>query len=120
MKDLIDDGIPIYADSAEPKSVAEIQRLGYYIDGASKGPDSVRNGIDWLLSKNVYVTSRSMNLWNEQANYTWLVTRQGRTEPKPIDDYNHCIDAIRYGAHRWIESTGGKVATEFTAADLGL
>ena len=119
MEGLIDDDVMMYADSAEPKSIEELRQQGYYIDGATKGQDSVRVGIDWLLSKNVYVTSRSQNIWNEQANYTWKIDNSGRNTGKPIDDYNHAIDAIRYGCSDWIEALHGRVA-DWSASDLGL
>ncbi len=119
MRNHVDSGPTIWADSAEPKSIEEIAQAGYDIRGATKGPDSVRFGLDWLLSKNVYVTRRSVNVWNEQANYTWRTNPSGRVQPKPIDDFNHAIDGIRYGASDWIEALHPRVA-EWGAGDLGL
>ena len=87
----INRGDTIIADSAEPKSIEEIRRAGFTVRPAIKGPDSVRNGISKLLSKEVYVHPSSKNIWNEYENYRWL---QGIN--KPIDEYNHCMDAIRY------------------------
>lgn len=81
----------IIADSAEPKSIEELRRLGFNIRGATKGPDSVRSGISKLLAKEVYVHADSKHIWNEYENYRW---QQGIN--KPIDDYNHAMDAIRY------------------------
>ena len=60
-----------------------------------------------------------MNVWNEQANYTWHTNPSGRVQPKPIDDFNHAIDGIRYGASDWIEALHLRVA-DWSAADLGL
>lgn len=81
----------IIADSAEPKSIEEIRRAGFTVRPAIKGPDSVRNGISKLLSKEVYVHPGSKNIWNEYENYRWVAGTN-----KPIDDYNHALDAIRY------------------------
>lgn len=88
-------GIPrnaqIVADSAEPKSIEELKRKGWKIQPAYKGPDSIRKGIDQIKSLEVYVHPNSKNLLDEYSQYSW---KQG-TE-KPIDMYNHAIDAIRY------------------------
>lgn len=96
IKPLLDPNVLIYADSAEPKSIVELQREGLPVMGVSKGADSVRVGIDWLLSKTVHVTERSANIWNEQNNYTWKTDSSGRALPIAIDDFNHAIDAMRY------------------------
>lgn len=102
VKPVLDPAVPIWADSAEPKSITEIAQHGIRIAGAKKGADSVRAGIDWLLSKRVHVTARSANIWAERANYCWRVGATGRAMAQPIDDYNHAMDAIRYGATEWI------------------
>ena len=117
----VDSGPTIYADSAEPKSIEEIRRLGFDIEGSPKGKDSPRVGIDWLLTKNVHVTEHSVNVWNEQANYTWKQrsTTAGLGKPKPIDDFNHAIDAVRYACTGWMEVLTGNVA-EYSLSDLGL
>ncbi len=90
------DRVGIIADSAEPKSIQELRIAGVRIDGAQKGPDSIRAGVDWLRSKRLHVTRRSVNLITELQEYVWSQNRDGNFEPKPIDDYNHAIDALRY------------------------
>jgi phage terminase large subunit len=83
----------IYADSAEPKSIETLRRMGWKnISPATKGPDSVRAGIDRLRSYNVFVHPGSENMIQEYYNYAY---RTGTD--KPIDDYNHLMDALRYG-----------------------
>ena len=89
---------PIYADSAEPKSIEELRQMHVDIRGAKKGADSVRQGIDWLLAKKIRVTRASVNLHAELQNYVWKQNRDGRELPEPIDDFNHAIDAVRYGS----------------------
>lgn len=86
----------VVADSSEPKSIAEISLSGVKIIGAVKGPDSIKNGIDLLKRFNVYVTARSLNIIREQRNYKWVTDNTGAATNKPIDSYNHTIDAIRY------------------------
>lgn len=88
----------IVADSAEPKSIEEIRRLGYNIVPAKKGADSIRNGIDILKRYKLKVTKESVNLIKEFRSYTWATDRDGNTTGVPIDSFNHCCDAIRYVA----------------------
>jgi phage terminase large subunit len=88
----------IIADSAEPKSIEEIKRGGVRIKGALKGRDSINFGIDTLQQFDILVTSRSTNLIKELRNYSWDKDKEGKTLNKPIDTYNHCIDAVRYAA----------------------
>ncbi len=86
------------ADSSEPKSIDEIADCGVYVVGAVKGADSIRFGIDTVQLQKIWVTTRSTNLIKEYRNYTW---KQDRKTEKwlndPIDLFNHCMDAIRYG-----------------------
>ena len=92
---------PFICDSSEPKSIRELSGMGLKMRAAAKGPDSVRQGIDWLLSKRLHVTRRSVSLQAELENYCWRENREGKPMPEPIDDYNHAIDAIRYGCEPW-------------------
>ena len=86
----------IYADSAEPKSIAELNSYGHQILPVSKGRDSIVYGINLINQNEVYITSRSKNLINELRNYIWLKDKEGNKMNKPIDAYNHAIDAMRY------------------------
>ncbi|WP_051359931.1 PBSX family phage terminase large subunit [Adhaeribacter aquaticus] len=96
---LLDKSKPIIADSAEPKSIEEIKRLGFRIEGAMKGPDSVKNGIDILKRYHLNVTRRSVNLRKELNNYKWKVDKlSGKAINVPVDVYNHGLDALRYVA----------------------
>jgi phage terminase large subunit len=88
----------IVADSAEPKSIEEIYRLGFNIKPADKGPDSVRNGIDILKRFKLQVTKDSTNLIKELRSYTWATDKEGKNTGVPIDSFNHACDAMRYVA----------------------
>ena len=88
--------IPVIADSAEPKSIEEIRRTGITIKGVSKGADSINYGIQVMQSNEYLVTSNSVNLIKELRSYAWDTDKQGVKLNKPIDNYNHIIDAIRY------------------------
>lgn len=85
------------ADSAEMKSITEIANFGIKVEPAQKGADSVMLGIDIMNRYEMMVTSRSLNLIYELRNYKWdrnAIT--GELLNKPIDRFNHCIDAVRY------------------------
>jgi phage terminase large subunit len=86
----------IIADSAEPKSIEEIYRAGFNVRPSVKGPDSIRAGIDRIKQYNIHITKRSTNLIKEFRNYTWVTDKEGKPTNKPIDGFNHGIDAIRY------------------------
>jgi phage terminase large subunit len=85
-----------YADSAEPKSIEEIRRTGQLIKGVTKGADSVNFGIQIMQSQEYLVTSQSTNLIKELRSYCWDKDRSGKQINKPIANYNHAIDAVRY------------------------
>ena len=87
----------IIADSSEPKSIAEIRRGGFRAcRGVKKGPDSITNGIDILKRYRIKIHKKSINLIEEFSNYQWFKTKDGEYLNKPIDNFNHGIDAIRY------------------------
>ncbi len=81
----------IYADSAEPKSIAELNSYGHTLLPVSKGRDSIVYGINLINQNEVYVTARSKNLINELRNYIWLKDKEGNKLNKPIDAWNHCF-----------------------------
>ena len=89
-------GSYISADSASPGSIIEIKSYGFNIEGATKGNDSINFGISILQEDEFLVTSRSTNLIKELRRYMWDKDKQGKTLNKPIDAFNHCIDAMRY------------------------
>lgn len=90
----------IVADSAEPKSIAELNILGLRVTHAPKGPDSVDAGIQILKRYPLNITHRSTNLRREQRAYKWDTDKDGKQLNKPIDAFNHGWDAVRYLALR--------------------
>ena len=86
----------IYADNAEPKSIAELKNYGHTVLPCIKGKDSIVYGINLINQNEIYITSRSKNLINELQSYIWIVDKEGNKVNKPIDAFNHCIDAARY------------------------
>lgn len=93
----INKNVPIVADSAEPKSIEELRRMGWRIEGANKGKDSILNGIDILKRFRINVTNRSANLIKELNAYKWK-EKDGNATNVPIDSFNHGMDALRYFA----------------------
>jgi len=89
----------VIADSAEPKSIDEIKSYGIAILPFTKGKDSVRNGIQYVQSKRVSITKRSINIIKEYRNYLWAMDKNGEyvIPPVPEHEFSHSMDAIRYG-----------------------
>lgn len=87
----------IVADSAEPKSIARLRTLGIYrIRKARKGKDSVNAGIDFIQDYKIIIHPKCVNFLTEISNYTWDEDKFGNKINKPIDDFNHLMDAMRY------------------------
>lgn len=86
----------IYADSAEPKSIEEIYRMGWNIKPAVKGRDSINIGIDMLKRYKLFITKDSTNTIKEFRNYKWQEDKNGNIINKPVDLFNHSVDATRY------------------------
>ena len=84
-------------DSAEPKSIDELKGYGLRIKGAKKGKDSIKNGIQWIQDLEIIVHPKCVNFLTEISNYTWDKDRYGNKLNVPIDDFNHLMDAMRYG-----------------------
>ena len=88
----------IIADSAEPKSVAEIRKCGILrIKESAKGKDSIIHGIQRLQGYNLIVHPSCQNIITELENYSWIKDKAtGEYTNKPIDMFNHSLDALRY------------------------
>ena len=87
----------ITADSAEPKSIDDLRDLGLRIRGAEKGKDSINNGVQYIQDLRIIIHPRCVNFLTEISNYTWDKDRFGHKINQPIDDFNHLMDAMRYG-----------------------
>lgn len=96
----------IRADSAEPKSIDRLYALGLaHIRRARKGKDSINNGIDFIQDYKIFIHPRCTNFLTEIGNYTWDTdTKTGKKLNRPIDDFNHLMDAMRYALEEY--STG--------------
>lgn len=92
----------ITADSAEPKSIDELNTLGLRVSPAKKGKDSILNGVQWIQDLEIIIHPRCVNFLTEISNYTWDEDKFGNKLNKPIDDFNHLMDAMRYGLEQYI------------------
>ncbi len=92
----------ITADSAEPKSIDELNTLGLHVKGAKKGKDSIKNGIQWIQDLEIIIHPRCINFLTEISNYTWDKDKFGQKLNVPIDDFNHLMDAMRYALEGFI------------------
>jgi phage terminase large subunit len=90
---------PIYADSAEPRLINELRRMGHNIFPSLKGKDSVNAGIDLLKRYKINVLSTSSNAISEFRNYKWKEDKTGALINTPIDNHNHIIDPCRYATY---------------------
>ena len=94
----------ITADSAEPKSIDELYDLGLKgISGARKGKDSINNGIQFIQGYKIIIHPRCVNFLTEISNYTWAKDKFDKPINKPIDMFNHLMDAMRYALEKFME-----------------
>ena len=96
----------ITADSAEPKSIDELNGLGLRVKAAQKGRDSILNGIQWIQELEIIIHPRCVNFLTEISNYTWDKDKFDNKLNKPIDDFNHLMDAMRYALEKYIKKNG--------------
>lgn len=88
----------ITCDSAEPKSIEELKRNGLdRVRGATKGKDSIINGINLLQQYEIIILPSLTWIIEEFKNYTWKKGKDGEYINVPIDKYNHSLDSLRYG-----------------------
>lgn len=117
----------IWADSAEPKSITELQNgfteelvddAGMYqlvhwqlpaIRPALKGTDSINNGVQRVQSFEIIVHPRCINTIMELNNYCYDTDKDGNFTDKPIKDFDHCMDAIRYATTKFFVKGRGHV-----------
>lgn len=95
----------IVCDSAEPKSISEINAQGYHAEPATKGQGSITAGISAVQRYKLHVTARSLGMIKELRNYMWKRDINGNYINVPIDKYNHALDALRYGVTKYLWNT---------------
>jgi phage terminase large subunit len=93
---------PIYADSAEPKSIAELKKAGLNVIPINKGGDSIQFSIN-KINEYEAVNVIGLDFVKEISTYAY---KNG----KPIKQNDHLLDALRY----YILGTEGRVSNKFT------
>lgn len=101
----------IVADSAEPKSIAEINNMtNLNIKATAKGQGSITAGITAVQAYKLNVKDDALGTIEELRNYSWKRDMNGGYMNAPIDRYNHALDALRYGVTTFL-STRKQFAT---------
>tara|TARA_R110000796_G_scaffold75405_1_gene169157 strand:- start:83 stop:1246 length:1164 start_codon:yes stop_codon:yes gene_type:complete len=95
---------PIYADSAEPRLISELRKMGHNILPSIKGKDSINAGIDLLKRYKINILSTSKNAITEFRNYKWKEDKSGTLINTPEDKWNHIIDSTRYATYSILSS----------------
>lgn len=119
-KGLNDEGLFVYADSADPRLIQEIANKGIIIYPVAKGAGSILAGIEKIKDfDNIFITKRSYNVQREFRNYVWAKDKDGNYVNQPEDNNNHSVDAVRYYINGCI--LGQIVAPQrVSKADLGI
>lgn len=95
----------IVCDSAEMKSIVDINNVGgYRAKPCVKGRGSIVSGISAVQAYQINVTKNSLGIIDELRNYSWKRDANGNYINEPIDRYNHSLDALRYGVTTFLQS----------------
>lgn len=97
-------GVTIYADAAEPKSIAELQQYGLNVEKCDKTSEADRHNpitsqISYLSKYKLFVTKGSLNLIDELRNYVWDTNRTGERLNVPVKIKDHLMDSFRYACY---------------------
>jgi phage terminase large subunit len=94
--------LPVYADSAEPKSIAEIKKAGINIIPINKANDATNFSIRKINEYDA-VKVIGLDFYKEVSTYAYK-------GDKPIKQNDHLIDALRY----YVLGIEGRVSNKFT------
>jgi len=101
----------VFCDSAEPRLIDELRRMGLNTRPTIKGRDSVNAGIDLLKRYKLHITTDSSNMIQEFRNYKWVEDKGGKLTNVPKDANNHTIDSLRYATYNMLSKPNyGKYA----------
>jgi phage terminase large subunit len=100
----------IYADSAEPARIEEINRAGFHCEPAEK---DVNKGIDTVKTCELHYRPNDVNLHGESRMYKWKVDKYERVLDEPIGMNDHAMGAMRYAIYNfWLNGGGAKVSID--------
>ena len=94
-------GVPVFGDSAEPKTNDELAAYGWNVLPCYKATRKAEQ-LQRLRGYRLHVTKRSVNLIREMRGYTWMKDKDGNALNEPIAVNDHAMDAFRYGAFTWL------------------
>lgn len=98
-------GALIVCDSAEQKSITEINNMGgYRAVAVAKGRGSVEAGINMVKPYHIHVLEDALGTIDELRNYSWKRDINGDYINEPVDKYNHSLDALRYGVTTFLQA----------------
>nr|WP_269135651.1 PBSX family phage terminase large subunit [Xenorhabdus bovienii] len=99
---------PIHGDNSRPETISYLSRQGFTIDGATKWPGSVEDGITYLKGfEEIIIHPRCKHMVEEARLYSYKTDRlTGEVLPVVLDKHNHCWDAVRYSLDGYITSVG--------------
>ena len=90
-------GQKIICDSAEPKSIAELQEEGIKAEASRKGKDSVNHGIQLIQNYEIIVHEKNCPEFKKEIqNYCWSTDKDGKPTDKPDHEFSHGMDSMRY------------------------
>ena len=92
----------IICDSAEPKSIQELRNCGFQVVGVKKGKGSINQGISKMQEYPIVIVGGSPNLRKEVRSYVWAKDKEGNSTNKPVDAWNHGLDAGRYFTNHYL------------------
>ena len=90
-------GQVVVCDSAEPKSIAELQDEGIKAEPSRKGRDSVNHGIQLIQNYEIIIHPKCVEFQKEISNYCWSKDKNGKPTDKPDHEFSHGMDSMRYG-----------------------
>ena len=88
----------IICDSSEPRLITELKNQDINIRGTIKKKGSILSGIALVQDYEIIVDKTSHGIIRELNNYIWQ-----EKNSKPIDNYNHFMDAMRYALQYLIQ-----------------
>jgi phage terminase large subunit len=82
----------IWVDSAAPAMIEDLKRAGFNAKSADK---SVKEGIDYIKSLNLFIENDSINLIDELKRYSWK-TKGEQIIYEPVKVADDLCDSMRY------------------------
>jgi len=95
VRDKIKDNKPIYVDSARPDIIEQLKRMGLNAKSSDK---QVKEGIDYVRSKEIYIHYEAINIWKEYKSYMYKTINEKISE-EPIKINDDACDALRYSVY---------------------